>query len=178
MFVKLDDREGFGLVVTCMSRFVGGVQVFFLLLVISVGCNAESKPESARESDAVTGDAQGSPANAGAGSGATSPQDRVADVVRVRVVKNAGSEAMEGEVEWTPGMTVFDVLDGFSPSLAVSSTGQGESLFVKSIAGQENLGSAGDNWVFRVNGQLGDRSCGIIAVSPGDEVVWSFGKYQ
>lgn len=81
-------------------------------------------------------------------------------------------------MDWQAEMTVFDVISRFSPSLDVESTGQGETLFVKSIAGQKNLGSAGDNWIYRVNGQLGDCSCGVYPVAAGDEVVWSFGKYE
>jgi hypothetical protein len=98
-------------------------------------------------------------------------------VVRLRVV-HPSLEPVAGQVAWSEGMTVFDVMQGFSPSLDVISTGQGESLFVKSIAGQANLGASGDNWIYRVNGELGDRSCGVYPVSPGDEIVWSFGKYQ
>jgi hypothetical protein len=101
-----------------------------------------------------------------------------ASAVRVRVLRGPSAEIIEGTVAWQAEMTVFDVISRFSPSLDVESTGQGEALFVKSIAGQKNLGSAGDNWIYRVNGQLGDRSCGVYPVAAGDEVVWSFGKYE
>jgi hypothetical protein len=94
------------------------------------------------------------------------------------VLRGPTAEIIEGTVVWQAEMTVFDVISRFSPSLDVESTGQGEALFVKSIAGQKNLGSAGDNWIYRVNGQLGDRSCGVYPVAAGDEVVWSFGKYE
>ena len=38
--------------------------------------------------------------------------------------------------------------------------------------------SAGDNWVYRVNGVLGDKSSGLYRVNPGDHVIWGFGKYS
>jgi len=109
----------------------------------------------------------------------TSPAGADSDqlVVRLRIAR-PGVEPEVGEVSWREEMTVFDALDRFSPSLNVESTGQGESLFVKSIGGQPNLGASGDNWIYRVNGKLGDRSCGLYQVSPGDEIVWSFGKYE
>lgn len=99
-------------------------------------------------------------------------------IVRVKIFRGVGTEPLVGTTSWSSGMTVFDALSGVSPVVAVESTGQGESLFVKSIAGQANLGSAGDNWIYRVNGNLGDRSSGVYEVEAGDEVVWSFGKYE
>lgn len=108
----------------------------------------------------------------------SAPNQPVEKVVRVKIQRGDGAEVLEGTVPWTEGMTVFDALSGVSPPIAVESTGQGEALFVKSIAGQANLGSAGDNWIYRVNGQLGDCSSGIYELEAGDEVLWSFGKYE
>lgn len=102
----------------------------------------------------------------------------VEQVVRVQIRRGIGTEPTENTTAWSQGMTVFDALMGLSPDVAVESTGQGESLFVKSIAGQANLGSAGDNWIYRVNGKLGDRSCAVYELEAGDTVVWSFGKYE
>ena len=56
--------------------------------------------------------------------------------------------------------------------------GQGDSAFLKSINGVENEGAGGDNWVYRVNEQLGDRSFGVFSVEADDQIVWTFGKYQ
>ena len=60
----------------------------------------------------------------------------------------------------------------------VVSRGQGETAFVTSIGGIENQRSAGDNWIFTVNGELADRSCDAFGVVPGDVVVWRFGEYS
>jgi hypothetical protein len=108
----------------------------------------------------------------------SAPNQLVEKVVRVKIQRGQGAEVLEGAVPWTEGLTVFDALSGVSPPIAVESTGQGESLFVQSIAGQANLGSAGDNWIYRVNGQLGDRSSGIYELEAGDQIEWSFGKYE
>jgi len=56
-------------------------------------------------------------------------------------------------------------------------TGRAASAFVNSIGGVENQAGEGDNWVYRVNGELGDRSCGEFLVKPDDHVLWVFGKY-
>ena len=57
------------------------------------------------------------------------------------------------------------------------SRGKGETAFVSAIDGVENEKAAGDNWTYRVNGQLGDRSCGVFQVKSQDEILWLFGKY-
>ena len=75
--------------------------------------------------------------------------------------------------------TVFSILTRAQNlgDLKFESRGSGpESRFVTSIGGVENQ-AAGDNWVFRVNGELADRGCGEFSVRPGDQVQWMFGKY-
>ena len=41
-----------------------------------------------------------------------------------------------------------------------------------------NLAGDGKNWIYRVNGVLGDKGSGVFAVKPQDKAVWSFGKYE
>lgn len=56
--------------------------------------------------------------------------------------------------------------------------GSGETAFLTAINGVENQKSNGDNWVYRVNGKLGDSGCDVFCVKPDDVIVWSFGKYS
>jgi hypothetical protein len=79
-----------------------------------------------------------------------------------------------------PPMTVFGVLENARDrgDLTFESTGRGETAFVSAIGGIENEGAAGDNWVFHVNEQLGDRGSGVFEVNTGDQVLWTFGKYS
>jgi hypothetical protein len=148
-----------------------------LLVGIASGCEPGAAPP-AKPGTASHGGSQALAEVAVGGSGEAAEAQAQAATVRVRVGRGPDSEWIEGTVPWQADMTVFDAISRFSPSLDVESTGQGETLFVKSIAGQKNLGSAGDNWIYRVNGQLGDRSCAVYPVAAGDEVVWSFGKYE
>jgi hypothetical protein len=62
-------------------------------------------------------------------------------------------------------------------NIDVQFKGNGETAFVYSIDGVENLGTKGDNWTYRVNDQLGDRSSDVYNVKEGDKVTWMFGKY-
>ncbi len=57
------------------------------------------------------------------------------------------------------------------------STGSEESAFVSSIGGIENEGKSGDNWVYRVNDELGNQGCGVCDVKKGDHILWVLGKY-
>ena len=62
-------------------------------------------------------------------------------------------------------------------NIEVQIKGTGETAFVISVGGVENLGAKGDNWTYRVNDQLGDRSSGVFNLQDGDKVTWMFGKY-
>ena len=50
-------------------------------------------------------------------------------------------------------------------------------LFIKSIDKIENEGANGDNWVYRVNGELAKVGCGAFVVKPTDKIVWRLGSY-
>jgi hypothetical protein len=75
--------------------------------------------------------------------------------------------------------TVFQILERARnmADLEFYASGAGETTFVRSIDGVENEGAEGDNWVFRVNEKLGNKSCGIFPVQPGDRVLWVLGEY-
>ena len=75
--------------------------------------------------------------------------------------------------------TVYQILERARniADLEFYKSGAGETTFVRSIDGIENEGANGDNWIFRVNGKLGDKSSGIFPVQPGDRVEWSLGDY-
>jgi hypothetical protein len=62
--------------------------------------------------------------------------------------------------------------------LKFTSRGSADTAFLTAINGIKNEGGGGDNWVFRVNGKLGDRSIGTFPVNPQDEILWRFGVYN
>lgn len=62
--------------------------------------------------------------------------------------------------------------------IKLQSTGSGETAFVVAIDDVKNEGASGDNWVYYVNDQLGDRGSGVYEIVPGDKIRWSFGKYE
>lgn len=87
------------------------------------------------------------------------------------------------DIEWHESMTVLDVLNvakEHSHGISFSTRGSGETLLVTKLDDLANQGAAsGDkNWIFRVNGRLGDESCAIVKVQPGDSVLWKFGAYE
>ncbi len=161
------------------ENFVGRrVRILILLGSLAIGLSLGCEP-SAPEAKPSTPDTQEIHKELPSQSAdKPSAEPGVEQVVSLQIRVGTGSEPIESTTVWTNGMTVFDALIGLSPTVAVESTGQGESLFVKSIAGQANLGSAGDNWIYRVNGKLGDCSCAVYELEAGDTGVWSFGKYE
>ena len=101
--------------------------------------------------------------------------------VQLEIKFNSDRENIKIEVPCTSDSTVFTILERARKNgeLDFESTGrEADKKFVTSIGGVDNLVSAGDNWVYRVNGKLGDKSSGLYPVEPGDEVLWVFGKYS
>lgn len=81
------------------------------------------------------------------------------------------------DVVCSPKSTVLSSLERAQnmKKLEFKFRGTGETAFVTSIDGVDNEGADGENWTYRVNDELGDRSAGILGVKPGDTILWSFG---
>ncbi len=81
-------------------------------------------------------------------------------------------------LEWKEGMTVLAAVQqaakhprGIKPAVQ----GSGELTLLIAIDELKNEGN-GKNWLYRVNGKLGDRSCGIMQLKAGDSVTWQFSE--
>ncbi len=100
--------------------------------------------------------------------------------VRLVVDYGDGVEKHFTAIPWKPKMTVFDVLQAAARhrrGIRVRHRGSGETTFVLEIDGLKNEGRSGRNWVYRVDGKLGDRSCGVYRVKAGQTVLWTFATY-
>ena len=62
--------------------------------------------------------------------------------------------------------------------LQVEYRGRGAQAFLISIDGVANGGGRDDNWVFRINGKLGNASCGVVTLPDGATLNWTRGRYQ
>ncbi len=115
--------------------------------------------------------------------GCEKSQDRIAkevqnDIGTVILEVIGGSSAPKSiDVVCSPDSTVLMTLERAQQmgELKYESIGSGETTFVKAIDGITNEGSDGKNWIYRVNGKLGDKSAGIYTVAPGDRISWSWG---
>ncbi len=141
---------------------------WMLVGIALIGCqSAESNHEPVKQAG------QSAPQAAGAD---THP-DQTARLV-IRLTPDQGP--IEIELPATSEMTVLGLMkraqqDG---TLEFEYRGSGETAFVTSIQGLANQGAGGNNWIYRVNGKLGDRSIGVARIAAGDEVTWEFGAYQ
>lgn len=84
---------------------------------------------------------------------------------------------------WNERATVFSMMEGAMKhrrGIEVKYRGQGATLLVTEIDGLkgEPAGAGSRNWIYRVNGQIGQRSAGITPVKAGDTVLWSFETYR
>lgn len=101
----------------------------------------------------------------------------------VELVIDYGEDVQKvyGLVPWKPDMTVQDVLNHArglpAPrGLAYQSNGTGERAFLTSIDGLANEGGGAErkNWIFEVNGVMGQSSFGVARVQAGDKIGWRF----
>lgn len=146
------------------------VFVAWLALLLGVGCNGPATTELAEEQAANTstdGEAK-----------------TVAGTVRLTIDFRSAKhdhdlENIQVDIPCSADSTVLAIMQRAQNlgDVSLKYTGKGELVFVSAIGGVSNLGGGGDNWVFSVNDQLGDKSCGVFPVKPGDRVLWVFGKY-
>ena len=110
------------------------------------------------------------------------PEDaKVAGTVDLEIdFRSQEKEKIQVAIPCSADSTVFSILTRAQNlgDVEFESRGSGpDSRFVTSIGGVANQAAGGDNWVFRVNGELADRGCGELSVRPGDQVQWIFGEY-
>ena len=109
------------------------------------------------------------------------PEDaKVAGTVDLEIDFQSQKKNIQVAIPCSADSTVFSILTRAQNLGDVKFESRGsspESRFVTSIGGVKSQAAAGDNWVFRVNGELADRGCGEFSVRPGDQVQWMFGEY-
>ena len=115
----------------------------------------------------------------GAGSAVAERGDKVAGTVDLEVNFNSDKRAVSVKIPCSSDSTVFSIMERARNlgDLKFESSGSGETAFIKSIGGVENGGATGDNWIYRINGELGDTSVGVCELKPGDKIQWRLGKY-
>lgn len=91
-----------------------------------------------------------------------------------------GTDIELKDIEWKDGMTVLSLMTQLQKEkkLSFKHRGKGITAFLTEIGGVKNSGSGGDNWIFRVNSKLGKTSFGVVKLSAGDKINWTFGKYR
>ena len=81
---------------------------------------------------------------------------------------------------WRDGMTVLDALNAAQQhprGIKFSFRGRDTTAFLTRIDDLENQGR-GSNWIYRVNGDMADRSFATFPLRAGDAILWKFGDYR
>ena len=102
------------------------------------------------------------------------------DTVKLVFDYGDGVQKQFATLPWTKEMTVLGALEAAAKhprGIKFSHQGKDETVLVTAIDDQKNEGR-GRNWLYEVNGKLGDRSCAVMPLKSGDSVLWRFGKYQ
>ena len=102
------------------------------------------------------------------------------ELVKVVIDYGDGVQKTFSAVPWKQELTVFAALESVAKhprGVKIAHQGKGETVLVTAIDDLKNEGR-GRNWLYEVNGKLGDRSSGVMPLKAGDSVLWRFGKYQ
>lgn len=102
------------------------------------------------------------------------------DTIKFTVDYGDGVQRQFTALPWKKETTVLTALEAAAKhprGIRFTHQGKGETLLVTAIDDLKNEGR-GRNWLYEVNGKLGDRSCAVMPLQAGDSVLWRFGKYQ
>ena len=108
---------------------------------------------------------------------------RKSDNKTVTVIIDFGDRAKSkrfDKIPWREKMTVLDAMKATkkrSPKVRFEYRGSGATALLTKIDDVKNEGASGLNWIYRVNGKLGNRSFGVFKLKAHDTVQWKFGKY-
>jgi Domain of unknown function (DUF4430) len=103
-----------------------------------------------------------------------------AKTVRLTVDYGDGVQKHFTGLVWKEGATVYDVLQSAAKhprGIKVSHQGAGATTLITAIDDLKNEGR-GRNWLFEVNDKLGEKSCALVELKPGDAVLWRFATYK
>lgn len=104
----------------------------------------------------------------------------VMDKLRLKIV--SGEEKQMFEIESSEKLkTVSDLLKHVAEAnetFKYKSRGSGRTFFITEINGQKNEGARGRNWIYTVNGKLGNKSAGLFEIKAGDEIEWNLKRYR
>jgi hypothetical protein len=92
-----------------------------------------------------------------------------------------GAQKRFPTIPWKKEMTVLTTLEWAAKhprGIAFQLRGKGATTLISKIDDLKNSGADEKNWIFRVNDELGDRSCGVFPVKVGDRILWRFERYQ
>ena len=103
--------------------------------------------------------------------------------VSLRITYGNGAEKRFSSLPWAQGMTVAQALDLAAqgpPGLSYAQQGDGTGALLTRIDERNNEGSGKNsrNWIYRVNGNLADKSFAAYVLKPGDVILWTFSKYE
>ncbi len=114
--------------------------------------------------------------------GTSLAQEKKRDKKTVTMVIDYGDgvEKRFKRLTWKQGMTVLDAMNQAKMhrrGIRFESRGKKDTAFLTQIDDLKNEGANGRNWIYRVGGELGDRSFAIHPLEAGDMVLWTFGSY-
>ena len=173
MFTRIaqTERRAFVLAVACITAILLGCSQN----AATPSAGAIASPATA-VTEHVSSPAGGKPAN-------NQPIASKPRTVELAIDYGDGVQKRFDDIPWRESMTVLDVLQAarlHPHGISFTLRGSGETLMVTRLDDLANQGGAASdrNWIFRVNGRLGDESCALVRVQPGDTVLWKFGAYE
>jgi hypothetical protein len=92
-----------------------------------------------------------------------------------------GVQKVFTSLPWSPSMTVGTALESarrHPRGIRFQQRGRGSTAFLTQIDDLKNEGGSGRNWIYRINGDSGDRSFAVRELRAGDRVLWKFESFR
>ena len=101
--------------------------------------------------------------------------------VRLTIDYADGVRKQFTSLKWHKEMTILDALKAAQKhgrGINFEYRGSGSIALLTRIDDLKNEGGRGNNWIYSVNNDLGDRSFAMKKLAPSDHVLWKFGSYE
>lgn len=107
------------------------------------------------------------------------PDEQPAATVTLTIDYGDGLQKRFIDIPWRPEMTLLDAMrhaQRHPRGIHFDIRGSGETAFLTRIDDLTNQGAGKKNWIYRVQGKLGDRSFAVYPLNAGDGALWHFRK--
>jgi hypothetical protein len=105
---------------------------------------------------------------------------RAATAVHLQIDYGSGFQKVYSPIPWRDGLTVPEMMQHAAQHAhptKFTTRGAGATAFLSQIDEVQNEGHGHKNWIFYINGKIGEASFGTAKLAAGDTVLWRYQQF-